>query len=181
MTLLARRGSWSCAALAVLSACSPALDWRDVRPAGTAVSLQFPCRPVAQQRSLPLAGPPVDLALLACTAGGQTWALAHADLADPARVAPALTELRTSTLAKLGAAQTASAPLPFSVAGATPNTHSVRQRLHAQPAAAADGGGLQMELALFTHGTRVFQASVLGSSVPVDAADTFFASVRINP
>jgi hypothetical protein len=180
MTLLARRGLWCCAALAVLSGCSPTLDWRDVRPAGTAVTLQFPCRPVAQQRDVALAGPPVSLSLLACTAGGQTWALAYADLADPARVGPALAELRTSTLAKLNAAGTARPPLPLNVPGATPNPHSVRQRLNGQAAASAAGSVVQMELGVFTHGTHVFQASVLGNSVPGEGADNFFASIRFS-
>lgn len=176
MSMLARRGVWWFSAVAGLAACSPAHDWRDVRPPGTRLALQFPCRPVTQQRAVALAGPAVNLSLLACTAGGQTWALAHADLADPARVGPALAELRTSTVAKLNAAETPLAPL--AVAGATPNAHSGRLRLSSRPdAASAARGPVQMELALFAHGTQVFQASVLGESVPADVADTFFGSI----
>lgn len=147
-----------------------------MRPPGTQVALQFPCRPVAQKRSVALAGPAVDLSLLACTAGGQTWALAHADLVDPARVGPALAELRSSTEAKLNAGETQI--LPLTVAGATPNAHSGRVRLRGHPgAASAAGSEMRMELALFAHGTHVFQASVLGESVPAEAADTFFGSI----
>lgn len=176
MSLLARRGVWCCSAVVALGACSPAHDWRDVRPAGTELMLQFPCRPVAQQRAVALAGPTVTLSLLACAAGGQTWALAHADLADPARVGAALAELRSSTVAKLDAAE--GPPLPLAVPGATPNPRSGRVRLNSRPGAASEAQGpVQMELALFARGTRVFQASVLGESVPADAADIFFGSI----
>jgi hypothetical protein len=171
MNLLARRGVLWCSALVLLGGCSPAYDWRDVRPAGTQLALQFPCRPVAQRRAVALAGPPVDLSLLACTAGGQTWALAHADLGDPARVTAALAELRSSTIHKLNAEQTA--PGVLAVPGATPNVHSGRVRLLSRPAAASAAyRPLQMELAVFARGTHVFQVSVLGEAVPVDISQT---------
>ena len=162
------------ATMVALGACSPAHDWRDVRPSGTQVQLQFPCRPVAQQRAVPLAGPAVSLSLLACTAGGQTYALAHADMADPARVGPALAELRRTTVAKLPADQVPARAL--SIPGATPNEHSGRLQLQGRAASAARGA-VKMELVLFAHGTQVFQASVLGETVPADAAETFFSSI----
>lgn len=82
------------AVAAMLVACAPALDWRDVRPEGSGVLLLFPCKPDSQVRTLSLAGAPVRLALHACSTGGSTWALAVADVGDPARVGSALTELR---------------------------------------------------------------------------------------
>ena len=181
MSLLARCGVWwcgvlCCAPLVLLGACSPAYDWRDVRPAGTQLAMQFPCRPVAQRRAVELAGPAVDLSLLACTAGGQTWALAHADLGDPARVTAALAELRTSTITKLNAQQTE--PAPLALPGATPNVHSGRLRLQSRAGAASAGHRpLQMEVALFARGTQVFQVSVLGEVLPTETSETFFASI----
>ncbi|MFO1268454.1 MAG: hypothetical protein U1F67_17830, partial [Rubrivivax sp.] len=48
-----RRGAVVIALLAAaLGACSPALDWREVRPAGTAVVALMPCRPNASTRSV---------------------------------------------------------------------------------------------------------------------------------
>lgn len=178
MSWLGRRGIWCCSALAALGACSPAHDWRDVRPAGTRITMQFPCRPVAQQRAVALAGPAVELTLLACTAGGQTWALAHAELADPSRIGPALAELRSAALSKLNAVD--APPLSPAVPGATPNAHAGRVRLNGRASAASDRrGALQMELALFADGTQVFQASVLGETLPAEAVDTFFMSIGV--
>ena len=40
------------AACVALVACSPALDWREVRPSGTRLLAMFPCKAGAQQRSV---------------------------------------------------------------------------------------------------------------------------------
>ena len=175
---LRRMGAaWLCVCLgpAVLTACAPALDWRDVRPADAGVQLQFPCKPNSQSRQLVLAGARVNLGLHACAAGGLTWGLAVADVADPALVGPALAELAASAAANLGAA--AGERLPLRVAGATPNDAAGLQRLNGK---LPDGKAVQMQLAVFTHGTRVYQASVLGERVADDAARTFFDAVRFS-
>src|SRR5262245_60104525 len=39
-----------------VSACSPALDWRETRLQGPGLLALFPCRPVAQSRQIELAG-----------------------------------------------------------------------------------------------------------------------------
>lgn len=156
-----------------LVACAPALDWRDVRADAAGLQLQFPCKPVQQQRTLPLAGATVVLTLLVCSADAHTFGLAHADVADPARVQPALQELAAAALRNVGGASTRSAA--FQLAGATPNAASLRQRLVGR---LPEGKPAQMELALFAVGTRVFQASVLGEDLRDEAADTFMASLR---
>jgi len=41
-----------------------------------------------------------------------------------------------------------------------------------------DGKAMQMEVMLFAHGTRVFQASVLGERLSDDAVEVFLSSLR---
>lgn len=163
------------AALA-LAACAPALNWRDVRPEGSAAQLLFPCKPDMQERRVALAGPPVRLALNLCEAAGQTWSLALADVADPARVAPALAALQAGAAANLGARATGT--VPQAVPGATPQPGSGRTRLQGQR---ADGQPVQMQTLVFARGTQVFQASVLGAALSDDAVDAYFSSIRFAP
>ena len=94
-----------CATLlgAALPACSPALDWREVRPDGSAARVLFPCQPKSQTRQAALAGARMPMTLLSCEADGQTFALAHAELGDPARVSPALAEMAAALVANLQA------------------------------------------------------------------------------
>ena len=55
----------------LFSACSPTLDWREVRPEGGYLTVLLPCKPERLSRDLVLGeGPPRRIELLACTAGG---------------------------------------------------------------------------------------------------------------
>ena len=164
------------AAAGVLAGCSLALDWREVRPPDSQLLSLFPCKPSAQERRVVLAGQAVRMALHACAAGGQTWGLAVADVADPTRVMPALAEFSSSSAANIGAAP--ARPAPFQVRGATPNAGSQRLRLQGK---LPDGTQVKMQVAVFTHGTRVFQASVLGEALDTEAVDTFFDALRVQP
>ena len=163
----------ACGALLGLSACAPALDWRDVRVAEGAVTAQMPCKPRSHTRKLRLAGQMVTMSLQACSAGGQTWALAWVDVADPAQLGPALRELRDAAVANIGAQP--QVPLPSSVPGATPHGDSSRLRLEGRR---ADGQPVREQVLLFARGTLVVQATALGVTLPDDAVDTFFASLR---
>ena len=164
------------AAAGVLVACTPALDWREVRPEGSAVRLLFPCKPDSQTRTLSLAGAPVRLALHACNTGGATWALAVADLHDPARVGPALAELRLSAQRNLAAAE--GRPLAHKVPGATPHPDSGRLQFEGRM---PDGRAVREQVAVFAKGTQVFQAVALGASLDAEATHTFFDSIRFPP
>lgn len=156
--------------------CTPALDWRDVRPEGSSVLAQFPCKPTSHTRSAMLAGAPVPMTLLACEAAGATFALSHADVGDPSRVTDVLVELRSALAGNLEAATFQSAP--FELAGMTPNPQAVRI---AQAGRLPDGTAVQERALLFARGTRVYQAVVLGARLDEAAAGIYFDSLRLAP
>lgn len=163
--------------LLTLAGCAPALDWREWRPPDSGATLTWPCKPHGLVRPVVLAGQALSLTLHACTAGGQTWGLAFADVADPARVGPVLEAFRRAAAANIGA----SAPgqsRPLQVPGATPNAASGRVRMAGN---LPTGEAMQMEVAVFSHGTVAFQATVLGRQVAVDPAETFISSIRFAP
>jgi hypothetical protein len=161
-------------AAATLWACTPALDWREVRPPGSGIVALLPCRPSAATREVVLAGqPPLRMSLHACSAGGRTWGLGVVDVNDPTRVDATLVALRESAAGNLGA--TAGGSLPLKVPGATPQRASSRV---AFGGVAPDGRKLLGEAAVFARGTVVVQATVLGEALPADAAETFFAGLR---
>lgn len=154
--------------------CSPALNWRDVRPGHGDVTLQFPCRPDSIERKLPLAGPPVALQLLHCKADGLTWAFAQADVADAGRTVAALHALRAAALANVGADRATS--FVQRVAGSGPGA--------GVEGAAFEGhlpGGepVQVRLVVFSDGNHVHQATVFGRAVPAATAAIFFDSLRV--
>lgn len=164
------------AALAALlgAGCSPALDWREVRPDDSGAMLLMPCKPASHARRLPLAGTPVAWTLYACSAGGVTWALGFADLGDPARVGAALGELEAAALDNIGAASP-ERRAPLRVAGATPHPSAATLQASGR---LADGAAVQEQVALFTKGTRVYQATAVGARLPAQALETFIDSLR---
>jgi hypothetical protein len=159
-----------------LAACSPTLDWREVRPAGSGALLMMPCKPSVQVRWLQLAGKAVQMSLWTCDAGAQTWALAHADVADPTLVNTALNALRMAAMANLGSVDVER--LALQIPGATPYAASQRE---AGRGRLPDGRPVQTQNAFFARGTVVFQATVFGETVPAEGADIFFAALRPAP
>jgi hypothetical protein len=160
----------------LMLACTPALDWRESRPAGSGMALLFPCKPDSHARQVRLGPDAVRLELHACTAAGATWALAFADMGDPARVGPALVELRTAASKNLSASEPHS--LPFRVEGATPNPASQRVQFQGRM---PDGRAVTEQVAVFAKGTRVFQVIAVGERLDAEAADSFFSSLRLAP
>ncbi len=159
-----------------LAACTPALDWREWRPEGSGLAVLMPCKPDSQARDVSLADMPLRLTLQACNAGDVTWALAFADVGDPAQVGKALDELRASALNNLQASE--SVPLPLQVEGATP--HAASQRLQFA-GRMPDGRAVTEQTAVFAKGTRVFQAVALGPTLEPEAVASFFGSLRFAP
>lgn len=160
----------------VMLACTPALDWRDVRPEGSGVAAQFPCKPKSQTRSAMVAGVPVPMTLLSCEAGGVTFALSHADLGDPSRVTAALIEFRSALTDNLQA--TAVRSTAFELARMTPNPQAVRIT---QAGRLPDGTAVEERAVLFARGTRVYQAVALGVRLDEAAVGIYFESLRLPP
>jgi hypothetical protein len=161
-------------AAAFAAACSPTLNWREVRPEGSGAQALFPCKPAHQTRKLMLAGAAVEMTLHACTAGGTTWALGFADLGDPARVSAALAELGDAATRNVAASRTSGRA--FEVPGMTPNPQAQRLALVGER---PDGSAVQNHVGLFSKGTRVFQATAVGAEPPADAIETFFGALRL--
>jgi hypothetical protein len=172
----AKATAWLLAALS--AGCAPALDWREVRAPGHALQMLFPCKPSAQERRVQLSGQAMTMLLQACAAGGQTWGVASVELGDPTLVGRALTELGAAAASNIGAAVPVAVAGASQVPGATPNPASQQTSLQGTM---PDGKAVQMRLALFAHGTRVYQATVLGPQVPAEAAQTFLGALRLVP
>jgi hypothetical protein len=156
------------------TACTPTLNWRDVRPARSRLLIQFPCRPSVVERTVALAGATVRLTLYACKAGGQTWALELAETASRSRAEAVLGELRRDIAANVGAKDERTAPL--SVRGAI-SAHGATQLVLSghRP----DGRAVRLQVALFTDGAQVFQATVMGEQLVEPAVENFFASLKL--
>ena len=164
------------AASLLLSACSPAFNWRDVRPDNTALSLLLPCKPDKAQRSVPLGGLPTELAMLGCDAGGATFALAVASVADASQMAALQAGWQAATLANMKASGPARIT-PLKVPGASVQPPAVLVQASGQR---ADGQAVTSQAAYFAQGNQLFQAVIYSGKLQPEVAETFFSSLKLD-
>lgn len=149
--------------LMLLSACQPALNWREVRPEQSGAVALFPCKPVVEQRP--------GMGLAQCEAAGHRFALSWADAPDPTQAGAALKAMTQSLAAKLG--QPLPVAQPVQVPGMTPLPEAAQYRLA--------GAGSVSRLAVFSHGGRVYQAMMTAAEDDAAAWDSFLSGMRIEP
>lgn len=167
-------------ALFFASACSPALNWREVRPpAADGLVGSFPCKPDHQDRALRLPGlaGEVTVRLWSCQADEATWVLTYLSVEDAAQVPQALRALAAATRGNLEAVShglpqapvdVALPPLraqdlgPIDVPRMTPQADSRAWRFESVRPDARGQGTLPLDVTAwhFSHGLTVFQASV---------------------
>ena len=166
------------AALLALAACSPALNWREVRPEGTRLNLLLPCKPDKAQKLVPLGGRATPLAMLGCDADGATFAVATADVGDAAQAASVLALWQELALANMKAAPASRQMLPLTLPGTAPGTPGTPvTRLQAQ-GQRADGTAVSGQAAYFAQGSQLFQVVMYAPQIAPEVAETFFSSLK---
>ncbi len=158
-----------------LTACTPTLNWRELRPEGSQARLMLPCKPASHARRVALAGQTIEMSMFACSAGETVFALSFADIKDPSLVGAALDELARAVRLNLES-PSAAVSEPIKVAGMTPHPHAVQLRLAGR---LPDGRLVQERTVVFSYGTHVYQATMLGTELDVQAQDTFFGALRV--
>lgn len=173
--ILSRRFLAAAAMLGAATACAPALDWREVRPAGSQAVAAFPCKPASHARQVMLAGATVEMTMVACSVREVTYALVFADLQDPTRVGTAIDELARAMQSNLQGASPAASQV-LVVPGMTPNARAALWQVAGR---LPDGRAVTERAALFAYGTRVFQATMLGERLDAQVQEIFFGALRV--
>lgn len=163
------------ALLLLIAACSPTFNWRALPADGVPLRALMPCKPDKADREVPLGGHSTRLEMRSCDTGGLTFAVAWADVGDPARVAPALAGWRRATLLALQAdpALADAAPVAVRVPGAT-------QALGLQ-AEGRDHRGepMRMQAVHATRGSLIVQVALYGPTIDERVATTFFEGLAL--
>ena len=158
-----------------LAACNPTFNWRDVRPDGTRLGLLMPCKPDKAQRTVTMAGQLTELNLLSCDTGGVTFAVAVADVTDAAKVAAALTQWQSATLANIKALPTAGVALKVAgLAGFGGGGGVLVKATGLRP----NGQAVSSQAAYFAQGSQVFQAVMYADTIAPDVAEAFFSGLK---
>lgn len=153
-----------------LGACSPALNWREVR-FDTLVSL-LPCKPDHGERTVQLAGQDLAMRMLGCEAAGGLFAISHVHLSDAA-VGKTLVAWRASALEKMQSTAVQESVPALKFPGGT-----VHAMVHAQ-GFRADGSPVQAQLLWVTVGSELFHAAVYAQHLTPDMTEPFFSELRM--
>lgn len=166
-------------ALALLCACSPALDWRDVHPKGANILLTYPCKPEQIAQEVQLAETSVKMSMTGCVADGMTFALAHVRFDTPQRAAQGLAQLHQAAVANVRGRVASSAPVDLD--NATKGLPDALD-LHID-GWSPDGKALREQVLLFSQGSHVYQVTAFAptASFKAEAAQTFAESVKLSP
>ena len=162
-----------------LVACNPTFNWREVDPDTSTLVALLPCKPDKASRVVSLAGrQPVVLDMLGCDAGGATFAIAHAEISDPAQAGEMLAQWRAVTLANLRA--TSSTDAPFTPKGSLALPQSVLVVASGQR---ADGHAVTAHAAWFAQssssGIQLFHAVVYANKIGPEVTETFFSGLKL--
>lgn len=162
--------------LAALVGCSPALDWREVRPQGADLAMLFPCRIDSHERSVHLGGQATRMTMHSCRATEAVFSLGVVEAGSPSQVAPMLDAMRSAASEHLGTRSPA--PTHFLPKGMTSNASG---GLFAMEGHLPDGRPVSLHAAFFVKGLRLYQASIIGKEISSDASETFFQAIRATP
>ena len=163
------------ALLPLLVACTPALDWREVRAQDDALDALSSCRPECRARIVAIAGAHARTEMAVCEAGRSTYAIGFVDLRDPAAVTGALEGLRSGAVGNVAGA--APHVTPFALRGTTRNSEAERLPVEGRLSV---GTPVQEHAVFFVQGLRVYQASVIGAAPVPEAVEVFIAGLEFS-
>lgn len=160
----------------VSGACTPALNWREVRAEGASAVLLFPCKPDASVRRVRLAGLPLEMHMLSCEAQGQVFALGQVQV--PPEHAPTVLVAALREAASHNVGRPPHSERTLAIAGLASNQPAKRLRWET---VRADGSPLALESAFFAQGGWVYQASIVGAVAEGEPVQMFFSNLRVTP
>lgn len=157
-----------------LLACSPALNWREVRL--NRLTALLPCKPDVAQRTVRLGAQDVILDMRGCEAADGLFAVVHTRLAAPDQAAAVLADWRAGTLAHMQSASVTE--LPFRIHRANAPKGSTPFMLHVE-GKRADGSALQARLVWFADGADLFQMAVYATRLRPEMTDSLFTQATL--
>jgi hypothetical protein len=151
------------AATALLLACSPKYDWREVRGNGAPFMISLPAKPASHARMIDLDGIKVTMTMTAAEVDGVSFAVGTAELPDPLQAQKALVAMKTALVRNIGG--------------------TVKQEKSSSPAMIEieAAGSSRLLLGRFiARDNRVYQLLVVGDERKVsrEEAETFFTSFK---
>ncbi len=177
----------------VLGACSPLFDWRDVLPEQAPFAIALPGKAAEMSRKINLDGLPVTMQMVGARAGGLVFTAAwtrvdpsdEADQASDAkddepqqRAQKALAAMQTGMLNNIGGKITLQETRNIVLLGPQGSKAGLLPVAFIDATGQSRGQDVRMQAMFASIGNDLMQFVVVGESFSIEAANTFFESVR---
>lgn len=191
MKMLGRLPGIMGAAIVALAACSPTLNWRSVQVQGAPLQALLPCDSQTATRSVEMGLGTVQMNMQGCDADYATYAISHFLVRQPERAAETLSYWQAAVLGQLNSASPGepaqSARLlnapgdgAFRPQGALNLPQSIRTTFEGVGPQGwkLTGHGVWFA-SLEPEGVRVYHAVIYADKLRPQAAETFFAGLKL--
>jgi hypothetical protein len=165
-----------CACLSLISACTPALNWREVRfesADGSTLKAVLPCKPDTATRKQQLNDIQIDLSMMGCIANETTFTLSRIPLSNPLDASKVLMAWQAAASANLKTNSVPSTAATVIGAGAWPPAARV----------ALTGATTQAHILWFakqtSSGVTLYQAALYSKQPSNETVNTFFESLQL--
>lgn len=158
---------------ALLAACSPPLNWREVRPGGELRAL-LPCKPDQGSRQQSLAGRDIEVRMLGCEAGGALFALSVAELGEAGHAQAVQAQWQLNLLANMQAQ--VSDTQAWAPKGASAQLAPLRLKARGLQ---SDGQAVAAQAVWFVHGTRLYHAVIYAERISTEMSEPFFDGLAL--
>ena len=163
------------AVCALVAACNPSLNWREVRAKEAPLLALLPCKAEASSRKVSLGGQEVDMALNSCTAADALFVVGQASV-PPANAQVALKHWQRAALANISVVLAGQAikesPLPVTGVAGTPVLLTTAGKR-------ANGSAVQFTGLWFTRGGQVFHAAIYADRISAEMSEPFFSGLKL--
>lgn len=175
------RGVAALAAVALLSACSPEHDWREVRAEDGGYRVMLPARPAQMTRAIELDGLRVDMTMQGAQARGVSYTVATAKLPDDTEATRerALATMRVAMVRNIGGTERAARPVSVAVVDAGGASAGTAQGVEVEAAGRMRDADAVLLARFVGQGGRVWQAVVLGPAPDREQAAVFLESLKL--
>ncbi|CAG9236889.1 conserved hypothetical protein [Paraburkholderia sabiae] len=162
----------------LLSACTPAYDWRTIMNNDNGYTVDLPAKPTTDERKIDIGGTPMDMSMQIAEADGAVFAVGTVMLPsdDPQVQRTALDFLRSGLAHNLGTAPNAHATeIPLAAGGEVPGLE-----MTFSGKAGPKQETRTMHARLVAKGRHVYQAAVIASKEPPpEQIEQFFGSFKL--
>jgi hypothetical protein len=170
--------------MAMLFACSPQYNWREVHGTAIPFSILMPGKPAVYAHSVNLDGMQVTMTMTGAEVDNVTFAVGTAELPDTAHAQAALAAMKKGLVNNIGGTIRSEKSVAFSHAsGGTENTaEAIEIEAVGAPGPNTDGQSRLLVARFIAQDKQIYQIVVVGreNAVKRDAVDTFFSSFKLH-